>query len=308
MLNKIGLRLMQLDLNLLVALDALLEEGSVGGAARRLHLSEPAASRALGRIRAAIGDPILVRSGRQMVLTPRAESIRTEVHALVQRAHAVFTPPGPPDLRRLSRTFSILGEDTAITLGPSLLGLVRTQAPYVSLRFLGETPSADGTELRDGVADLDVGVIENAPAEIRVESLFTDTMAAVVRAGHPLCEGRLTIERFAAAAHLSASRRGHLSGPVDEVLDAYGLYRRVALAVPTFAAALLVVRRSDLVGLMPRAMGRAAVEAMGLVALDPPMDLPRVELRMAWHQRYDEDGAHRWLRECVRQAFAEVEA
>lgn len=300
---------MNLDLNLLVALDALLEEGSVGGAARRLHLSEPAASRALGRIRSAIGDPILVRSGRQMVLTPRAQELRTEVHALVERAHAVFTPPGPPDPATLRRTFTVLADDVAIALGPELLARVRGEAPGVSLRFLGEDPAADGSlQLRDGRVDLDIGVVEDAPPEIVVEPLFTDRMAAVVRAGHPLTEGALTASRYAAAEHVSASRRGKLTGPIDEALAGMGLSREVAMAVPTFGAALVVVARTDLVGLMPARLGRRAVEALGLVSLDPPLDLPSKEIAMAWHQRYDTDGAHRWLRTKVRETITALTA
>ncbi|WP_246608165.1 LysR family transcriptional regulator [Paractinoplanes toevensis] len=291
-----------------MALDALLEEGSVGGAARRLHLSEPATSRALGRIRAVIGDPILVRSGRAMVLTPRAQDIRTEVHALVERTRAVFTPPGPPDLGSLDRTFSILGEDVSISVGPGLLAFLRAAAPGVSLRFLGESPSADGHELRDGLADLDIGVVPDAPPEIRVEHLFTDRVVAVVRPGHPLAAAPLTLPEYAAAGHVSASRRGHLTGPIDEALAEHGLRRTVALAVPTFAASMLVVARTDLVGLMPRTMGRETIASLGLVAVEAPVELPPIQLSMAWHQRYDADGAHRWLREGVRRTVSALTA
>ncbi|MEU8812929.1 LysR family transcriptional regulator [Actinoplanes sp. NPDC048796] len=294
---------MQFDLNLLVALDALLEEGSVGGAARRLHLSEPATSRALGRIRAATGDPILVRSGRSMVPTPRAQAIRTEVHALVERAQAVFTPPGAPDPSSLERTFTLLASDVAISVGPALLARVRAEAPKVALRFLAEGSGTEGFELRDGVADLDIGVADRTLPEIRVEPLLTDHVVAVVRPGHPLAAGPLTRERFAAAQHVSASRRGHLTGPIDDDLGAHGLRRTVAMAVPTFSAAMFVVAGTDLVGLMPWRLGGPTVAALGLVALDPPMELPSIEISMSWHQRYDADGAHGWLRDRVRETF-----
>ena len=297
---------MQLDLNLLVTLDALLEEGSVRGAARRLHLSEPATSRALGRVRAALGDPVLVRTGRTMVLTPRAQQLRTEVHALVERTQAVFTPPGPPDLSRLNRTFTLLGGDIAISLGADLLARVRADAPDVSLRFLGESPGVETAQLREGGVDLDIGVQHEPPPEIRVEHLLTDRVAAVVRAGHPLAAGRLTRERFAAATHVSASRRGRLSGPIDAALAEHGLTRRVAVAAPTFAATLLLIARTDLVGLLPRRLGTPTVRSLGLVVLEPPVELPPVEIAQAWHQRYDADGEHRWLRQCVRDVVTGV--
>ncbi len=277
---------MNLDLNLLIALDALLEAV--------LYKRQ-------GRIRSAIGDPILVRSGRRMVLTPRAQELRTEVHALVERARAVFTPPGPPEPATLRRVFTVLADDVAVALGPELLARVRAEAPGVSLRFLGEDPASDGSsQLRGGQADLDIGVVQDAPPEIVLEPLFTDRMTAIVRAGHPLTSGVLTPERYAAAAHVSASRRGKLSGPIDDALAELGLTRQVALAVPTFGAALIVVARTDLVGLMPARLGRRAVEALGLVALDPPIDLPSKEITMAWHQRYEADGAHAWLRSQIR--------
>jgi DNA-binding transcriptional LysR family regulator len=298
------LRLVQFDLNLLIALDALLEEGSVGGAARRLHLSEPATSRALGRIRAALGDPVLVRTGRSMVPTPRAEAMRTEVHALVERAQALFTAAEAPDPATLDRTFSILAEDVAISLGPELAARVRSEAPRVALRFLGEPPEADGLQLRDGRADLDVGVVPEPPPEIRVETLFRDRMVAVVRAGHPLTSGAPDPVRFAAADHVSASRRGRLSGPVDAELAAHGLARHVALAVPTYAASLLVVARTDLVGLIPARLGRRTVSSLGLVAVEPPVPLPPIDICLAWHRRYEADGAHQWLRRCVRETVA----
>jgi DNA-binding transcriptional LysR family regulator len=294
---------MQLDLNLLIALDALLEEGSVGGAARRLHLSEPATSRTLGRIRAALGDQVLVRSGRSMVLTPRAQSLRTEVHALVERAQALFAPPGEPDLSRLERVFAVLAEDVAVSLGPELLARMRSEAPGVSLRFLGESPVVESLQLRDGQADLDIGVIRQPPPEIRVEPLRTVHMAVMVRAGHPLTTAELTPERYAAADHVSASRRGLATGPIDDGLARLGLTRRVALVVPTFAAAALVVARTDLVALAARELSAHVTAAHGLVVLTPPIPLPALEITMAWHQRYDADGEHQWLRQCVRDTI-----
>jgi DNA-binding transcriptional LysR family regulator len=294
------------DLNLLVALDALLEEGSVTGAAARLRLSEPAMSRTLARIRTALGDPVLVRAGRGMVPTPRAVAVRDEVHALLARAQAVFAPPGEPDLSTLDRTFTLLASDIATSIGAELLQRVSGEAPGVRLRFLGESPDTETAQLRSGRVDLDIGVVTDPPPEIRVEPLATDRMVPVVRAGHPLARGRLRLDRFAAASHVSASRRGKLSGPLDDVLAEHGLHRRVTVAAPTYAAALLMVSRTDLVGLVADRIGRAAVTALGLVRLELPVELPPLHLAQAWHSRYDADGAHLWLRQCVRDTVAAV--
>ncbi|WP_449351838.1 LysR family transcriptional regulator [Streptomyces shaanxiensis] len=176
----------QLDLNLLVALDVLLEEQSVGGAARRLHLSEPAMSRTLGRIRRALGDPVLVRAGRRMVPTPHALAVRAEVSAVVERARALFAPGRDVDLRTVERTFTILGHDTvAAACGAALLRRAAAEAPGVRIRFLAES-HVDVPFLREGTADLEVGVVDTVAPEVHVEALHEDRMVAVVRPGHPL--------------------------------------------------------------------------------------------------------------------------
>ncbi|MFF0424746.1 LysR family transcriptional regulator [Streptomyces sp. NPDC004520] len=288
-----------LDLNLLLALDVLLEEQSVRGAARRLHLSEPATSRTLGRIRKALGDPILVRAGRAMVPTPYALPVRAEVGAVVERARALFAS-GPTDPSTVERTFTVLGQDAlAATLGPALLARAGREAPGVRLRFLNESRT-DAPTLREGVADLEIGVIDTVHPEVRTEHLLDDRMTAVVRAGHPLLRGRLTRRRFAVDAdHLVVSRRGRLHGPIDTALAEHGLRRRVVAGVGTYPASLFLLRDTDLVGLIG-ARSRSLAESLGLVVFEVPLDLPPLPLGLAWHPRHDADPAHAWLRGCVR--------
>lgn len=289
-----------LDLNLLLALDVLLEEQSVQGAARRLHLSEPAMSRTLGRIRRALGDPVLVRAGRAMVPTPRALAIRAEVSAVVERARALFTPPEDTDLTAVRRTFTIVGHDAiAATHGPALFARAAAEAPGVRVRFLGES-HLDAPVLRQGTADLEVGVIDTVAPEVHVELLRDDRMLGVVRAGHPLLEGEMTPERFALEAeHLTVSRRGRLRGPVDDALAELGLRRRVVGCVGTFPASLFVIRDTDLAGLIT-SWALPLAETLGLVAFEVPLPLPALRLGLAWHPRHDADPAHAWLRATVR--------
>ncbi|MEU8680517.1 LysR family transcriptional regulator [Streptomyces sp. NPDC048611] len=290
-----------IDLNLLTALDALLEEQSVTAAADRLGLSGPAMSRALGRIRRTTGDPVLVRAGRHMVPTPRALEIRAEVRRLVAAAHGVLAPSAPADPAQLARVFTINANDLFVTaVGPRLVARAAREAPQVVLRFLGES-HIDVPLLRDGAADLELGVIDSPEPEIRREELFTDRSVAVVREGHPLTTGTLTVRRFADAAHLNFSRRGRLTGPVDAALAAHGLRRRVIATVPTFAASLMMVRDSDAVGLANERAGAATVRGLGLRTLPIPLELPPMELEMAWHPRQDADAGHRWLRGLVRE-------
>ncbi|QNP70657.1 LysR family transcriptional regulator [Streptomyces roseirectus] len=290
------------DLNLLLALDVLLEEQSVQGAARRLHLSEPAMSRTLGRIRKALGDPVLVRAGRRMVPTPRALAVRAEVGAVVERARAVFTP-ADTDLTTVVRTFSILGHDAiAAAHGPALLARAAAEAPGVRLRFLSES-HLDGPFLREGTADLEVGVIDTTSPEVRTELLLDDRMVGVCRPGHPLLDGELTPERFARDAdHLIVSRRGRLHGPVDTALAELGLERRVVGTVGSLPSSLFVLRDTDLVGL-DTGWGAPLARSLGLVHFDVPLALPPLRLGMAWHPRYEADPAHAWLRKVVREVL-----
>lgn len=299
-----------LDLNLLVALDALLDEGSVNGAAARLHLSGPAMSRALGRVRKALGDPVLVRSGRAMVRTPHAEAIRAEVRELVARTTALFERPRPLDLSTLERTFTVQADDsTFAVVGAKLLTRLRTEAPGVSVRFLGEGPRDNTSPLRDGTADLEIGVIDSPTPETRVERLAAEDSVVVVRRGHPLTTGGpVTLARYAAAAHVTVSRRGILHGPIDAFLAGHGLRREVVVSVPTATIALLMVADSDLVGRATARMHRPLVERLGLTTVATPLVLPGLEIAQAWHAKFDVDPAHAWLRERIREVFAGLTA
>lgn len=288
-----------LDLNLLVALDVLLEESSVSRAAARLHLSEPAMSRTLGRIRKALGDPVLVRAGRTMVPTPHALAVQGEVRAVVERARALFLAGGRVDLATLTRTFTVLANESfTAVFGAALFGRVAEEAPGVRLRFLAES-HIDVPALREGVADLELGMIDARFPEVRTEHLADERMLAVARSGHPLLREPVTAARFAAARHLIVSRRGRLEGPVDAALAEQGLTRRVVGSVGTFPTSLFVLRESDLVGLIT---GQAAplASALGLEVFEVPLDLPLLPFGMAWHPRHDADPAHAWLRDCAR--------
>lgn len=297
---------MQLDLNLLTALNALLEEGSVVSAADRLHLSQPAMSRTLGRIRRATGDQILVRTGRTMTPTPRALAMRDEVHSLVSQAHAVLSPDHELDLGTLERTFTLQCHDAVTTaIGPGLLETIRSRAPGVTLRLLVEAPS-DTSDLRHGRVDLEISSAEPALPEIHFETIGHDHLVAAVRPDHPLADGELTVERYAGARHITVSRRGRLHDPVDDALAARGLRRRVVAAAPTSTAALHLVSRSDLVVAVPERMCRPTVAALGLRTLAVPLDLAPARINHAWHHRYDTDKAHAWLRTQVREELQAI--
>jgi DNA-binding transcriptional LysR family regulator len=293
-----------MDLNLLTALDALLNEGSVLGAARRMNLSAPAMSRTLGRIRLALGDEILVRAGRRMVPTPRALELHGRVRDLIVDARLIMRPEGSADPLTLVRGFTVRASDyVAGVFGAPLQAIAAREAPQITLRF-ADQGKEDVTALREGRIDLDIGVLGAIGPEIRVQTLLHERFVAVMRVGHPLLKVRMTAERFAAAAHVSASRRGLNSGPIDEALAARGLSRQVRLVVPGFHAAMLTAAASDIVAAVPLGIVKTA-KRLGLKIryLDLPVATPAIAIVQAWHPRFDKDAGHRWLRQAVRKAL-----
>ncbi|HYC67434.1 LysR family transcriptional regulator [Brevundimonas sp.] len=291
------------DLNLLVVLDALLAEGSVSGAARRLRLSPSAMSRALGRVREATGDPLLVRAGRGLVPTPRAAELRDRVSRLVEQAGAVLRPDDRVDLATLARTYTLRTSDGFVeTFGPRLLALVADQAPGVRLFFL-QKADKDSTPLRDGRVDLETGIIEAATGpEVRSQALFRDRLTGVVRKGHPLGRGGVTEAAWSQASHIVVSRSGLEDGAVDRPFLPPGTRRRVATIVSGFSAALSLVRASDLIATVPDRHTSSLRD--GLVSFPLPLPSEEFTVSMLWHPRMDADPAHRWLRRCVRQVCA----
>jgi DNA-binding transcriptional LysR family regulator len=294
-----------LDLNLLEALDALLAENSVTKAAARLHTSAPAMSRALGRLRRAFDDPLLVRAGRDLVPTPRALELRGEVHAVAARARALFAPSTTADPRTAVRLFDLQVTDMlSTTFIPSLIDDLRVQAPGISLRLRPENLE-DTPALREGLVDLEIGIIRPGDPEIRSESLVTETLIGVVRPDHPLAgTGTVTPQRFAAADHVVVSRRGRAHGPIDDQLADRGLHRRVIAVVPSFAGALFLARETDVVCIAPAGLGRPMLDALGLRSFPIPLHLPPVTIAMAWHPRNHHDRTHQLLRERTRRIMA----
>ena len=299
-----------IDANLVVALDALLAEQSVTRAAARMHTSPAAMSRTLARLRRVVQDPLLVRAGQAMVPTPRALALRDEAAAVVRRVGALLTPATGVDPAALRGTFTLQAADlVSAALATGLLELAGQEAPAVSLRFRAEELEA-GPALRDGRIDLEVGAIDHADPETHVEELATLRMTAAVRPGHPLTDGPLTPQRFAAAEHVVVSRRGRFTGPVDTALAEHGLSRRVAVVLPGHLAAMTLAARSDAVALVPATAPGAApspiteqASVLGLRLLDIPLPLPPVTIGMAWHPRHTADGAHHWLRGAVRRVL-----
>jgi DNA-binding transcriptional LysR family regulator len=293
------------DFNLLVTLDAVLTEGSVARAAERLRLSPSAMSRALARLRVTTGDPLLVRAGRGLVPTPRALELREQVGQLVQDAKVVLRPAEQLNLKQLIRTFTIRSREGFVeNFGPDLIARVGEQAPGVRLCFV-QKPNKESTSLRDGTIDLEIGVVGKITSpEVRSQALFSDRFIGVVRMGHPLSQAEITPSHYASGRHISVSRRGLDTGPIDEALKPFGLERSIATIVGSFSTALALARSSDLIASVPeRQTGNLRA---GMHSFPLPIPTPEVTIAVLWHPRLDADGAHRWLRSLVLETCAAI--
>ncbi|MGC4075882.1 MAG: LysR family transcriptional regulator [Rubrivivax sp.] len=298
------------DLNLLLALDVLLEEGSVVGAARRMHLSAPAMSRTLSRIREELGDPVFVQVGRKLVPTAKALAMREQVRQVVEQASRVFASGAEVDLRSLDRRFNVRATDEFVTVHLGrLLDAMAREMPRAMLRFSPEEDDVDEEALRSGRIDLFISASRKLRPEIRVQSLFTTTFVGVARADHPIFDAEITAESLTRWEHVNVSRRGKAVGPIDTALEAQGLRRHVALVVPSPYSALFTLQDSDLLLPLPRLLARSALAAgLRIRLFELPMPLQTVLLTQAWHPRLDDDPAHRWLRQTIHAFCSEEQA
>ena len=307
------------DLNLLSALDVLLAEGSVIGAARRSGLSSSAMSRALERLRRATGDPLLVRAGRGLVPTPHAAALQDRVHSLSLEARSILRPsPANFDLARLDLTFTIrAGEWFMEMLLNTVVQEIIKAAPRVRLRFAPKRDSAPDL-LREGAVDLEIVKRGTSAPEIRTHLLFRDKYMGLARNGHPLlASGKVTPKRYAACGHVVASQIGEFSNSIDAALEALQLSRKVQVVVPGFPDAMRIAAGSDLVAVVPHAsLGNAFVgnriATMGIQQFELPVRTQNILISALWHPRVDADPAQRWLKQVVisvcKGAYPAVEA
>lgn len=278
------------DANLLVALDALLREGSVTQAARRMKVSPPAMSHTLSRLRTALGDPLLVRSGNRLVPTPRAVAMRERVMRAATEVDALLTPERPLDLSTLRRTFVIRASDAIIvTFGHALDVMVRREAGGVALYFVGAP--ADGLEV-----DLDVGVPHGRRSpDRRVQSLYEDDVVAVVRRGHPWAGKKVTPEKLAQLEYVAVAT-------MPSKIEGMRSSRRPPLRiVPSFLSAAALVRESDAYTTLPLRLGGVVWSTFGLCQLAVRGPVEKMKVAQSWSPRFDNDAAHVWLRSCVRR-------
>jgi DNA-binding transcriptional LysR family regulator len=290
--------LRHIDLNLLVVLEALLEERNVTRAAGRLGMSQPAASRALARLRGLLSDALLVEGQGGYTLSARAEELRPALRHVLAGIGAMLEASSFDPAAAEGRLRLMMTDLHATVLGPPLLARLAAEAPGLDLDLVAPGPALMEALEGDAV-DAVVGVIDEAPAGIRRRKLYDETLVTLMRAGHPAAGGRLTLDRYLGLDHIVVSVTGVGSAPVDEVLTAMGRTRRVRVRAPNFLSAVEIAARSDLVMTLPASLARAAAGMARFVALSPPVDPGQFALSLLWHARHQDAPRHVWLRSII---------
>lgn len=290
-------RLSEINLNLLLALEAILAEKSVSRAAKRIGVSQPAMSQSLRHLREMFDDALLVRDRGNYVLTPAAERLALPLRQAMLALQRVLDGLEQFDPATARRRFVLAaGDYVAITLLPPFLERASAEAPGVDIDVKPVDPRRVWEPLATGEVDIVLGTALDPGSDFAQQLLYTDGFACLVRRDHPEVQGSLDLARYTSLPHALISPRGEGSSVVDTALQALGHSRRIALRVPYFLAAPLVASRSDLILTAPRHVAEAFAATHPLQLLEPPIALPTFDVVQVWHQRYQDDAAHQWLR------------
>lgn len=290
--------LRQLDLNLLVTLDALLAEHNVTRAAERLHLSQPSVSIHLAKLRDILGDPLLLPGPRGMRPTARADELREPLRLALEALERALSPSTPFDPAMATHTWRVAASDYGeSTIVLPALAALRAAAPGTRLAVLEVVPSRIARQAEQGDIDLAFHIRGGVPEGLRHRALFTERYVLAGRAGHPRLQRRPTLAQFCKLDHaIVSSDGGGFYGVTDTVLSAAGVARRVVLSVPHFLFLRAVLSSTELVALLPSRLVR---NDPALQVIEAPVEVPGFEMLMLWHERCHRDPAHQWLREQI---------
>jgi DNA-binding transcriptional LysR family regulator len=284
------------DLNLLKLFEALVRERSVTQAGQRLGLSQPAASRALGRLRTTLGDRLVVRGKLGLELTPRGEMLAGPVARLLDDARGIVAPAVFDPAAATGRITIAAHDHLSLLVLAGLTARFERHAPALSLHIA--QPAGDNVRLvEQGTADLALGIFEALPGSLYRRGLYTDSLVCVVRSGHPGVAGGLSLERYLALRHVAVTISGVGESAVDTALSAQRLTRHVALRVPHFLAGAMLVADSDMILTLPGRLARRLAERLPLMLLDLPLQVAPLSPAMIWHERFHGDPAHAWVRQ-----------
>lgn len=294
-----------IDLNLVIALGALLDERNVSRAAAKIGRSQPATSSALARLREMFNDPLLVRNGRGYRLTPRAEELRPHVARAIAALTATFQNPADFDPATADMVVRIAASDyLAVVLMPQLIADLARLAPGTDLRVVAADRRSAVTLLREGKADVSLAVTEQDAPDVLSVPLFDEDFVMVTRPDHPYHSGPATPERFVDYPGLLVSQAGDGTGVADESLAQLGLKRRVAVTVAHFLLAPRLLANSDLVLVIGRRVAEAARDELNLRVTALPFAMPAFTARMFWHASTSNYAPLVWLRNLIAASDA----
>ena len=284
------------DLNLLKLFEALVRERSVTQAGLRLGLSQPAASRALGRLRRMLDDRLVVRGKLGLELTPRGEMLAGPVARLLDDARGIISPAVFDPASATGRITIAAHDHLSLLVLAGLIARFERHAPALSLHIA--QPVRDNVRLvEQGAADLALGIFEALPGSLYRRGLYTDSLVCVVRPGHPVVAGGLSLERYVTLRHVTVTISGVGESTVDAALSKQGLTRHVALRVPHFLAGAMLVADSDMILTLPSRLARQLAQRLQLVLLELPLHVAPLSPAMIWHERFHSDPAHIWVRQ-----------
>ncbi|MCY1291681.1 HTH-type transcriptional regulator SyrM 1 [compost metagenome] len=297
-----------IDLNLLVVLEALLAERHISRAALRLHLSQPAVSHALGRLRQLLDDPILVRGKGGLVLSARAHELSGPLAEALSQVRILLGPSGfqPATARR---TFRLAMSDYgALVVLPRLLRALRKAAPNIDLVVSQASREGMTAQVADGEIDMALGVFSYQPEGVQSAELFRESYACAVDAATVRDTGRLDQVAYLARSHVLVATHSERMDAIDAAVARLGGRRKIACVVPHWSVAPALIAGTNLVLTTARRSLSALEEDSRYAIFDPPFALEDFTFSMIWHARTEADPAHAWLRERVLAAAASQES
>lgn len=302
------MRLRDLDLNLLVALDALLREAHVSRAAGRLEMSQSSMSLALAKLRALFNDPLLVKGASGLVPTARAQELAPRVAEALRQVESLLHGQQDFDPEQARDTVTLIVTDYIdFVVVPALVKAMAQRAPHVILRIVGPNPRRLGEVFSAGEVDVSVSYFPNPPASLRVRPLFQDRLVGIARRGHPYLAGARDLDAFCTASHVAIApgEATMYNALVDQQLERAGRNRHIQLSKPTFLGVPFIVEQTDLLATMPETVARGFTRFTDIEIFEPPLALEPLDVVLLWHDRTHTNPVHRWVRELIIELCAD---
>lgn len=293
------------DLSLLMIFDAIMTEGAITRAAERLAMTQPAVSNAVARMRQVWKDDLFIKEGRNIQPTLFARNLWSQIREPIQLLQEAVEP-NQFDPASSSRTFRIACASAIVDIAwKPLRAIIEQEAPGINIHAIPYTIVNGEQVLNDAEVDLVIGTATNTTPLILSEYLFMSSYTCIMRYDHPLAKANLSLDEFVAAEHLLVSLSGDVTGFTDQVLAQYGKKRRIAMTVNHFSAIPDILENSDLIAIVPPTAVEEAIFSQRVAVVNPPIDIPGVQISCFWHQRQERDGGLIWLREHVNHLIKE---